>query len=121
MALVSSAQAHHSIAALYDARREVTLEATVVEFRFVNPHPLIVVDVETVAGDVYSDDTEGSGRWTLEMDNRWELAELGFASDTLVPGDRIIVTGSLSRERAKALYVRRLEHSAAAFSYEHHP
>jgi hypothetical protein len=31
------------------------------------------------------------------MDNRWELAELGFTADTLKPSDRVVVSGSPAR------------------------
>lgn len=117
-ACCGAAQAHHSIAGIYDGRRQATLTAVVREFRFVNPHPLIVVDVV----DESEDETGGSAGkpWTLEMDNRWELAALGFRNDTLEPGDRIVVTGSLARHQTRALYVRRLAHAAEAFEYEHH-
>ncbi len=59
--------------------------------------------------------------WTLEMDNRWELAELGFTENTLKPGDRIEVTGDPSRRDANALYVRILRRPADDFRYDHHP
>ena len=67
------------------------------------------------------DDTDTRKPWTLEMDNRRELAELGFAENTLRPGDRIVVTGNLDRRRPHSLYVRKLDHPADGFSYEHHP
>lgn len=107
------AQAHHSIAGVYDSARELTLDAVVREFQFVNPHPLIVVDVT---------DAQGATRnWTLEMDNRWELAELGFEAGTLKRGDRIMVAGYPARQRDDALYIRRLDRPTDGFSYRHHP
>src|SRR5262245_5579194 len=41
-----AAQAHHSIAAVYDSTRERRIEGVVAEFKFVNPHPFVVVSVE---------------------------------------------------------------------------
>jgi len=111
-ALPAAPAAHHSIAGVYDRDRPATLSAVVREFRFVNPHPRIVVEVTGPGGDVQE--------WTLEMDNRWELAELGFTERTLEPGDRIVVRGSLGRRDPRALYVLRLEHPAGDFTYEHH-
>jgi hypothetical protein len=63
---------------------------------------------------------QGSGirNWHLEMDNRGELAAIGFASDTLKPGDRIIVTGSLARRETNRMYVRILTRPADGFTYE---
>jgi hypothetical protein len=104
--------AHHSIAGVYDRDRPATLEAVVREWRFVNPHPRIVVEVAAASGEAQT--------WTLEMDNRWELAELGFTERTLEPGDRIVVRGSLGRRDPRALYVLRLEKPADDFTYEHH-
>jgi hypothetical protein len=107
------ASAHHSIAGVYEGYSQLTLEAIVTEFHFVNPHPRIFVNVEAADGTVRS--------WTLEMDNRWELAELGFEVETLRPGDRIIVTGNPGRGTDNVLYVRKLERPADGFNYVHHP
>ena len=106
------ALAHHSIANVYDSSRVQTLDGRVVRWEFVNPHPFITISVDTPAAR--------SQEWRLEMDNRWELAELGFKTDTLKPGDRIVVTGSLSRSEPQRLYVRQLERPSDGFKYRHH-
>ena len=109
-ALGGSLRAHHAIAAVYDSKRQVTIEAVVSEFQFINPHPLMTVDVRARDG--------GAERWHLEMDNRSELAQVGVKNDTWRPGDRVIVTGSLSRTESHSLYVGRLERPADGFLYE---
>jgi len=101
-------EAHHSIAAVYDSARQERIEGVVAEFQFVNPHPFLIVTVE--AGD--------TGTWRLEMDNRFELAAIGMTADTLRPGDRVIVMGSLGRTEPRALYVRQLDRPADGFRYE---
>lgn len=102
--------AHHSIAAVYDNSQRVTIEGVVTRFQFINPHPLVVVEVK---------DADGKGlQWTLEMDNRWELVEIGVDNLTLKPGDRIVVTGSPGRTQPRSLYIRRLERPADGFSYQ---
>jgi hypothetical protein len=106
----ATAGAHHSIAAVYDSSRQTTLEAVVVRFDFINPHPLIAVAVEAADGT-----TE---EWRLEMDNRSELARVGMTADTFQPGDRVVVSGSLSRKSPRGLYIRRLERPADGFEYE---
>ena len=105
-------RAHHSIAGVYDGQRQLTLHGAVRQFEFVNPHPFITLEVAGADGK--------PEQWKLEMDNRWELAELGFKADTLKPGDRLIVTGSAARREPRGLYVRRLERPADGFTYEHH-
>lgn len=101
--------AHHSIAAVYDSSRQQRVEGVVAEFQFVNPHPFVIVAVG-------ADGAEES--WRLEMDNRFELQSIGMTGETLQPGDRVVVTGSLGRMDARTLYIRRLDRPADGFRYE---
>jgi hypothetical protein len=104
-----AATAHHAISAVYDATRKATIEGRVAEFQFVNPHPFLLMD----------EDRDGtSERWTLEMDNRSELAGIGVKADTLKTGDRIVVTGSLARSLARQLYISQLDRPSDGFRYE---
>ena len=104
-----AASAHHSISAVYDGTRQQRIEGVVAEFQFVNPHPFVIVTV----------DAEGGGEsWRLEMDNRFELADIGMTSATLKPGDRVVVTGSLGRTEPRTLYIRQLDRPADGFRYE---
>ena len=70
LAIAAPLAAHHSIASVYDRDKRTTISAVVKQWRFVNPHPSIVVEVTTPGSPART--------LTLEMDNRWELAELGF-------------------------------------------
>ena len=107
---VTGVAAHHSIAGVYDNAQQVTIEATVTEFRFVNPHPFLIAEVKQAGG------TE---EWKLEMDNRSELVDVGMNDKTLKRGDRIIVAGSLIRPpQMHALYIRKLDRPADGFQYE---
>jgi hypothetical protein len=112
-ALAAPLAAHHSIAAVYDRDKRMTLSAVVKQWRFVNPHPSIVVEVAAAGAPLR--------QWTFEMDNRWELVELGFTENTLKPGDRIEITGDLSRREPHSLYVRSLRKPSDGFRYDHHP
>jgi hypothetical protein len=103
------AQGHHSIAAMYDRDRPVKLDAIIVEFALVQPHPFLVVDVK---------DSNGSARWRGEMDNRHELVSLGIKADTFRPGDRVIVSGTTGRTQPRTLYIWRLDRPADGFWYE---
>jgi hypothetical protein len=109
LGLAGAAAAHHSISAVYDGTRQQRIEGVVAEFQFVNPHPFVVV---TVTAD------GGAQLWRLELDNRFELAAIGVTSETLKPGDVVIVTGSVGRADARSLYVRRLDRPADGFRYE---
>jgi hypothetical protein len=109
LAATLAAQAHHSIAAVYDSTREQRIEGVVAEFKFVNPHPFVIVTV--AAGGAEES-------WRLEMDNRFELADVGMTDTTLKPGDRVVVTGSLGRIEPHTLYIRQLDRPADGFRYE---
>ena len=105
-----AAHAHHSIAAVYDDSRRVTIQGVVTQFRFVNPHPSVVMEVK--------EDNGGTQQWTLEMDNLRELVEIGFDDGTIKPGDRIVVTGSPARGQRQSLYIRKLQRPADGFTYQ---
>lgn len=83
----ASAFAHHGRAAY--STEIVTVEATVTEFRFVNPHVQIYFDVTNEAGE-----TE---RWQGELTAPNKLARGGWTKNTLQAGDRIQISGRLGR------------------------
>ena len=107
--LAPALRAHHSIGALYDSTRRATLEGTVADFQLINPHPFLFVDV---TGD------NGPQRWKLEMDNRSELAAIGVTAATFARGERVVVSGSLSRTQPQSMYLLRLDRPADGFWYE---
>jgi hypothetical protein len=80
-----TAAAHHSTS-MYDRTAPITLEAEVVEFRWVNPHSrLTVVDAAPAAG------TEAK-TWAIEMSSPGVLTRSGWTKRTFNPGDRITLT-----------------------------
>jgi len=103
------AGAHHAISAIYDSSKQVSVEGVVRDFQFINPHPILTI-VAAEAGKEME--------WRLEMDNRFELIDVGMKADTLKAGDRVVVTGSLSRTNPQSLYLMRLDRSADGFRYE---
>ena len=101
--------AHHSISAVYDSRKPVTVTGSVREFQFVNPHPWIGLDVTGA---------DGVRQWRLELDNRWELVDVGMTADTFKPGDAVVASGSSGRDGARAIYVLRLDRASDGLHYE---
>lgn len=102
-----AAHAHHSIADFYDSGRRATVDGVVTQFQFVSPHPMLSIK-----------DRRTAQVWTLEMDNRREMEDIGMTADTLKPGDRLVVTGSLARREANRMYVDRLERPADGYAFE---
>jgi hypothetical protein len=84
LALIFGIVMHHSIAGVYDSSRQVTLDGVIKEFRFVNPHPFVIVDAKDAI-------------WKLELDNLRELTAVGMTKDTLKPGDRTVYVQKLDR------------------------
>ena len=103
-------EAHHSIASVYDGSKSVKLEGTISKFEFVNPHPVLTIDVVNTDGNAEP--------WRLEMDNRSELAGIGVTTQTFKPGDRVVVAGSPARSQSRSLYLLKLERPADGFGYE---
>jgi hypothetical protein len=77
------ASAHHSTA-IYDSDNPIELAGKVVEWKFTNPHCIIVLDVVAADGSVQ--------RWNVEGGNTSGLFRNGWTPSTLQPGDDIIVT-----------------------------
>jgi len=100
-ALASQASAHHSRAA-YDLTKEVTLEGTVAELAWKNPH--IYVTVETLGED------GRPNRVDVEVTSVSEAAALGLPREAISPGARVSVRahpgrGSTAASRAVGLVV----------------
>lgn len=82
LALVGTASAHHSFA-MFDPAKVVTLQGRVKEFRWVNPHVSLFVDVAGPAGQ--------AGVWAIELTSPGNLTRLGWSRQSLKTGDRIAV------------------------------
>ena len=109
VAFVLAISAHHSLPGYYDSSKQVTIEAVVTQFQFVNPHPFLIVEVKN---------TGGTQQWRLEMDNRRELVDIGVTGETFKPGDRITASGMQARPPVQGLYVRRLDRPSDGLWYE---
>jgi hypothetical protein len=109
LACAIAVSAHHSIAGVYDQQAPVTLTGSVSDFRFVNPHPFLTIAVER-DGRVET--------WKLELDNRFELVDVGMSADTFRRGDQIVVKGGPARDKSHALYAMRIDRRADGFWYE---
>jgi uncharacterized protein DUF6152 len=76
------ALAHHSFA-MFDASKLVTLEGTVKEFKWTNPHAWILLTVNDGAGQ--------PAQWAIEMNGPTGLARDGWVPKTLTPGMNVKV------------------------------
>src|ERR1700722_2759352 len=78
---VAPASAHHSFA-MFGFSNTVTLTGTVKEFRWSNPHVILLVTAAPKAGEPEQD-------WTMELTSPGNLTRVGWSRHSLSPGDRI--------------------------------
>jgi hypothetical protein len=84
-----TADAHHSFPATYFVDQSVTIEGTVVQFLFRNPHSFVHVMAPDKNGVMQ--------RWAVEWGAGGSLASDNVSSDTLKPGDKVKITGAPAR------------------------
>lgn len=89
--------AHHGGTSLYDMSKQVTVNGTVTEFVWTNPHVEITVDGK--------DEKGVSRHWLLEESSPPVLVNRGWNRKSLAAGDAVKVTFNPSR---KGTYVGHL-------------
>jgi hypothetical protein len=81
--LSAPAIAHHSHA-MYDPNARMTVEATVTEYIWANPHVWVYVEIP--------DENGRPVQWILESGAPASLARSGWSPDSMKPGDLVTVT-----------------------------
>jgi hypothetical protein len=94
--------AHHGSSA-YDSANPLTLKGTVKEFLFIQPHPLIALEVKDDKGTV--------AEWSIEMTAPNHLVRYGWSGKKLKPGDEITVTGNPAKNGLKVLNLRKISYT----------
>lgn len=79
--ICAPALAHHSFA-MFDQKKVMTLNGTVHEFQWTNPHSWIELDVPQ---------NGGTQRWSIELNSPNNLKRQGWARDSIKPGDKVTV------------------------------
>lgn len=88
------AAAHHGTGTSYDLSKPITLQGTVTEFHYANPHPQLFFDVMNDKGEVV--------HWSAELyPNPSQLQQGGWGKKrseaALAPGTKITITLAPSR------------------------
>jgi hypothetical protein len=97
--LVSTAIAHHGQAGLFDEARVIEVRGAVKEWSFVNPHPVLTIEVTDAGGaraewEVYFGPSAVS-----------RLRQQGFSADTFKVNETLIVTGHPATSGARGVDV----------------
>ena len=82
--IASVASAHHSFA-MFDQTKEVTLDGTVKELQWTNPH----IWVQVMAKDPA---TGKEVEWSIEGGSPNNLARKGWSRNSLKSGDKVVIT-----------------------------
>ena len=93
--------AHHSFGAEFDASKPLTLEGTVVQMEWVNPHSWLTIDVPKPDGTME--------RWRLEGGSPSVLLRLGWNRDSLPTGTKIKVTAFQAKDGSFRASTREIE------------
>jgi len=84
-----SIQAHHS-AAMFDMSKTVTLQGTVKEFQYTNPHSWLQVLVPSPDGKTVE--------WGFETEGPSTLLRVGIKLKTFQPGDKVTIVAHPMRD-----------------------
>ncbi len=90
--VAAPALAHHSFA-MFDPGKVVTLNGTVKEFRWVNPHVSLFVLADRPGAT--------PELWSVEITSPGNLARLGWTRKTLNAGDKVVVEVNPLRDGQK--------------------
>jgi Family of unknown function (DUF6152) len=97
--LAPSAQPHHGWMD-FDPSRELTFQATVTDFHFVNPHCVVEFSAMDEKGQVQ--------KWQGEFSNPHQLAQKGWTASSLDAGDKITIAGNPAKNSSLAIHVTRI-------------
>ncbi len=89
---------HHAIVPNFDLDQEIVLgDAVLTEFKFVNPHVYLYLEVPGEQGAI--------AEWRCEMAAASRLKRRGWTAETLVPGQNISIDGSPGRREDNVCHV----------------
>jgi hypothetical protein len=99
--LSQTVSAHHSTQGIYNEDEIVELTGIVKEWRFINPHPSLVIEVDGADGEVQEWDVSYGGPAVTHLKRR------GYTIETFKPGDVIVVKGYAAKVKtAYGLLIR---------------
>jgi hypothetical protein len=85
--------AHHATT-MFDYRKSLTLQGTVRELQWTNPHSYLQLLVPNASG--------GTDEWSIEVGTPNVNVRMGWRSDSLKPGDKVTITFSPTKDGARA-------------------
>ena len=99
MAIASVAFAHHGTAN-YDTTKSVTVKGSVTEFRFINPHVIIIMDAKDETGKVQN--------WQGELTSPNRLSRAGWTKSSIKLGDVITISGYPTKSGSTEIWIQKV-------------
>jgi Family of unknown function (DUF6152) len=84
--------AHHSFA-MFDSSKETSVQGTVKEFQWTNPHSFIELTT--------ADDAGRAELWSIELNSPNNLKRQGWKSTSIKPGDKVMLKFNPLRDGRK--------------------
>src|SRR5579872_1162991 len=107
----SQAFAHHAATATYVHGKSITIEGTLKEFAWRNPHSILKVEVTNDKGETQL--------WLIEGAAPNVLSQGGMSSNSIRPGDNVIVSGQPGRvEEDHRMLLEKIERPSDGFKWE---
>ena len=97
---VAVASAHHAFSPVYDDKRVITVAGVVTQFKFMNPHAMMFMDVTDDSGKVV--------KWVVEFAGRLNLSEVGWTAESVKAGERITVTGNPTHTGSQRMFFQKI-------------
>jgi Family of unknown function (DUF6152) len=94
-ALATGASAHHPITAKFDPDTHEEISGVVTKVDWRNPHAHLFINVEA-SGEVLN--------WAIELESPIDLRANGWRTNTVAPGDHLLVGGPRARDGSRQLW-----------------
>lgn len=103
LVLAGPASAHHSVLAVYDTNKVITISGTVAKVEWISPHSFITVNVKDADGKVQ--------KWAFET-GYGALRKAGMSRADrggIKPGDELIISAAPAKDGSANGYLRELK------------
>ena len=112
-AAVLPVEAHHSLAAEYDASKAVRITGLISKVEWTNPHSYLYIDVKDDHGNV--------SPWTCEGGAPTTLSRRGFTKNAIKIGDTVTIDGYGAKDGSHLMDARRITLSDGRSFYSGSP
>jgi len=97
--LIPAAFGHHGYA-MFDTKAVVTLQATVTDFHWLNPHCIVEFEAKDEKGQVLD--------WQGELTSPSHLATRGWSATTIEAGAQLTITGYRAKNGTPSIWVTKI-------------